>query len=48
MSSNRCHLVPCIYKGHKLVTIRNCEMCKKCNTCDIYAMMLDDEDDEES
>ena len=36
----------CTYKNGKLITLEECQECKKSNNCDIYALLLDDTDDE--
>ena len=36
----------CTYKNGKLITLEECQECKKSNNCDIYALVLDDTDDE--
>jgi hypothetical protein len=35
----------CTYRSSRLMTIENCQICRRSDNCDIYATMLDEEGD---
>jgi hypothetical protein len=37
----------CSYLGGRIITIEKCERCKMSLKCDIYAIMLDDSEEDE-
>lgn len=37
---------PCTYNSGRLITFENCERCRKSQSCDIYAIMLDDNEED--